>query len=622
MKFLFKASLLVLSSGITLPALAQSFPTPSPGEEIRIEKQDPLVPPLVKVNRITIIGTQYTDAVRLIMHTRSGDEVSPEALRLEQKRIAELGYFSDVTPKLIKQIDGYELVIYLRENAIVKGVQVKNKPQVLSREQILNAFKDLKSQTLNFDKLQQARESIEQQYRDRGYLLAHLEIIQQANGSWLNAQDQLELLMHEGRLEGFLLEGNIRTQDAVIERELSLKAGDLFDQNIFEKDLARLHRLGYFSDIKVQPEAGETAHQFKMRLVFSEEKTTDVGFNFSLNNRDGLLGGVHYTDPNFLGKGQYLNLKVQAGLDFFNLLGSQPQQSQRSFYGRIDFADPWLLPGRTSLGSSLFSERTPLFFGNALGNSDLALKNGLLQTRTGATLSMSRPLFGDVYSPWRGNLSFTAEQIGLTDFAALPQRELSLSKRFSATDIFFNLGSGLSYDSRNLALNPSKGVYGSIAAQPVWGDGSYLKLSGNLSAYIPLLDPGLTLALGLQGGTYVGDHPIYEQFFGAGYSTIRGWQENGTLFGSRYLIGSAEARFPIYDFISGVVFTDIGNFFSDKQAFNQQELPFKYGVGAGLRFQTPMGLLRLDYGIRDFEVLSQGSFLDAGQLHFSIGQKF
>ena len=76
------------------------------------------------------------------------------------------------------------------------------------------------------------------------------------------------------------------------------------------------------------------------------------------------------------------------------------------------------------------------------------------------------------------------------------------------------------------------------------------------------------------------------------------------------------------DFISGVLFTDIGNFYPDKLAFDQQELPFKYGVGAGLRLQTPMGLLRLDYGIRDFEVLSKGSFLDAGQLHFSIGQKF
>ncbi|MEZ0374032.1 MAG: BamA/TamA family outer membrane protein [Candidatus Sericytochromatia bacterium] len=51
-------------------------------------------------------------------------------------------------------------------------------------------------------------------------------------------------------------------------------------------------------------------------------------------------------------------------------------------------------------------------------------------------------------------------------------------------------------------------------------------------------------------------------------------------------------------------------------------MPFKYGVGAGIRVETPLGMLRLDYGVRNFSQLGWNSLLEAGQLHFSIGQKF
>jgi len=220
-------------------------------------------------------------------------------------------------------------------------------------------------------------------------------------------------------------------------------------------------------------------------------------------------------------------------------------------------------------------------------------------------------------------MSLRAEQVGVTDLNREPLRELSVSNRFSATDVFFSVGGSLSYDTRDIIIDPHSGWYGLFAFEPVWGDSAYLRLSGNLSTYVGLTD-WLTLALGVRGGTFLGENPPYEQFYSNGFNVIRGWQENGYLFGKQFVIGSAELRFPIFNPVSGVIFTDIGEFLPvpESRIQDNQGLPFKYGVGLGIRLNTPMGPLRLDYGIRDFSKLSFDGLFNAGQLHFSIGQKF
>lgn len=605
-------SFLVLS---LIPFSAIAAESDPQSDTIRFEHSDPLKPALARIQRITVIGTQYTDSVKLIMQTRPGDEITPEDLDKERKRILGLGFFADVTPRLVPQADGYELVIYLRELSKLSELELLNQPKHASKAEILAPFEDLKGQIMNLQSLKSAQETVEKLYHDQGYSLAHLEL-QEVNPG------HLQLTMHEGLIDSIQIEGLERTDPQVILREIRQPLGEAFEQTTFSQDLSRLRNLGHFEELSLRPQASpKDPHHFELILMVKEKQSRDVGFNFSLNNRDGILGGMHYTDTNFLGKSQYLNLQFQAGLDLLNLFSGQSNQSQRSFYGRAEFADPWLLPGRTSFAGSLYSERSPLFYGSALDQFP-GLENGLQQTRTGVSLSLGRPLFGDLYSPWRGSLSFGAEQVSLSDYNRQPQREITLSKRLSATDVLFNLGGSLSYDTRNYVLNPTQGVFGSLMAQPVWGDGSYLRLTGNLSTYLPLIPEALTLALGLQGGAFLGHQPVYEQFFSTGASTIRGWQENGSLFGSKFLIGSVEARFPIWQPISGVLFTDIGNFFPDSVLDQNQGLPFKYGLGAGVRVETPLGLLRLDYGIRNLSVLGWNTLLDAGQLHFSIGHKF
>jgi outer membrane protein insertion porin family len=585
-------------------------------------KKQPLQPSLFRILRIEVIGTAYQDAVTLALLTRPGDEVSREQLEADRNRIHTLGWFSEVVPRLQPVSGGYHLLFYVRENPTLERVKLLNPSAELSESALETAFEPQLGRILNYQDLRQQLDTLVKDYQQKGQVLASLTPTPYSSEELLSPDGTLYLEFHEGRIEDIRVTGNKETKPHVILREMSLKSGDIFERQRFEQDLARVFNTNYFESITPQVKPGQKdPHAFILEIDVQEKQTGDVGLNFGLNNRDGLVGGVRYTKDNFLGEGRRLNADVRVGLNPFGLA----QGAQLPVMGRVDFFDPWLLPDRTAFGASLYSERVPLLFGSNLDTaSELNLKDGgLIQRRTGVSLSLGRPLFGDFTSPWRGSLSLRAEQVGVNNLDGTPRPDLTYGKRFSATDSQYSLGGSLAFDTRNYLLNPTAGLYGNVAAEPVWGDGGYLRFSGNLSTYLTPVN-WLTLALGIQGGAFLGQNPAYEQFIAAGPTAIRGWQENGGLFGKQFWVGSLEARFPIFKPVSGVLFTDIGEFFAagNPTMGLNQGLPFKYGVGAGLRMETPLGLLRLDYGVRDFSNLGFSSLLEAGQLHFSVGHKF
>ncbi len=584
------------------PAMAQAT------DEFTIELS-PLKAQIYNIKRIRMTGNARQEAIKLAMYTRIGDQVTQADLDKDKQRIHELGYFSFVSMELRKLIDGYELIINAQEYPPLKEIHVLNDTQLKTHTDIQKYFASQMGKTLNITDIQKSFSTILESYHSQGYALAHIEIPDQ-NAAY--QEGVLKFKVHEGLLTAVRFKGNELTKNHVLERELALVAGTHFNTFRLAEDTQRLHRLQFFESVEPAPVPNPDQHTYTLVYTLKEAKSKDAGFNFTLGNRNGLVGGVYYKDTNFLGEGRQLNVDLKTSLNFLNPLSQENLQSPRTLFGRLDFFDPWLLPGHVSFGSSLFSERNPItFFADA---------EPVLQTRTGVNLRMGRPLFGDIQSPWRGSLSFTAEQIGLQGLDLQPRPDLTLSQRLSGSDHQFSLGGTLSLDTRNFIPNPTQGVFGSISAQPFWGDGSYLRLTGNMSTYLPLID-WLTLALNIQGGSLLGPNPPYEQFFATGFSAIRGWQENGQIFGKHYLLGSMEARFPIFNPVSGVLFADVGEFFSSA-TFNPLNPPFKYGVGAGVRVNTPLGLLRLDYGVRDFGGLQLNTLLEAGQIHFSMGHKF
>ena len=117
--------------------------------------------------------------------------------------------------------------------------------------------------------------------------------------------------------------------------------------------------------------------------------------------------------------------------------------------------------------------------------------------------------------------------------------------------------------------------------------------------------------------------PLEERFYSGGSNSVRGWGRsmlgpvssvNKPLGGNSQAEASAELRYPLYKMLHGVVFYDIGNVWSDYLTFPWSEL--RHAGGAGLRFQTPIGPIRMDLAWP----LGEGK--RSMQVHVSIGQAF
>ena len=111
--------------------------------------------------------------------------------------------------------------------------------------------------------------------------------------------------------------------------------------------------------------------------------------------------------------------------------------------------------------------------------------------------------------------------------------------------------------------------------------------------------------------------PFFEQFFVGGAESLRGYRED-RFWGDNMLLISVELRKPIAQAITGVVFVDYGDAWNGNPEFFigelEQHVNFKghFGTGVGMRVTTPIGHLRLDYGIGT----------EGGRTHFSMGHAF
>jgi outer membrane protein insertion porin family len=197
----------------------------------------------------------------------------------------------------------------------------------------------------------------------------------------------------------------------------------------------------------------------------------------------------------------------------------------------------------------------------------------------------------------------------------------------------------LVHNTRDFDLDPGAGAYDGLSVEygtvngntfagttfaQIPFDGPFNKASVDIRRYfskggrkLTPQDKRVTLAFRLRAGISSGKLPFFEQFFIGGAESLRGYQED-RFWGDNMLMASAELRKPIAQSISGVLFADYGDAWAGNPSFFITQLPQSQtfqgnlGVGVGIRVNTPIGHLRLDYGV--------GS--EGGRTHFSMGQAF
>jgi outer membrane protein insertion porin family len=232
----------------------------------------------------------------------------------------------------------------------------------------------------------------------------------------------------------------------------------------------------------------------------------------------------------------------------------------------------------------------------------------------------------------KGGTTYRLENVDISDVDEDASQDL---KSEEGENLISSMEFYLTRDSTDNVFNPRSGLVLSgsfeIAGGLLGGDKDYTKLFTLASKYIPLFGKGV-LQLQLRGGVAwpFSDQPsvpIYERFYAGGANTIRGYEERSVgpldpntddpLGGASLLIGNIEYTIPVIEFIKAAVFCDTGNVWTDAVDFASGG--YKTGIGFGVRVKTPVGPLKLDYGIPLDEVPGRDK---EGRFHFSMSHGF
>jgi outer membrane protein insertion porin family len=466
--------------------------------------------------------------------------------------------------------------------------------------------------------LQEDLRLIKQYYGDRGYIHAEVtpdpqldEATKRVNLTYHIVEREL---VYVRRID---VEGNLRTKDVVVRRELRIAPGEPFDGARIRKSLDRLYNLGYFEEVNVETEPTDQPDREDLIVSVKEAKTGSFSFGGGFSSIDRLVGLIELEQrnfdwrafPTFTGAGQDLRLRMEFG-------------TVRRYFD-LSFTEPWIFGRPVSFGVDLYNR-------TRLESRDIGL--GFEEQQRGAGLRLGREFIDGL----EGHLSYQLYWTQISDVAAEASADLKAEEGKSTVSV---IGTSLSWDSRDNRFDPARGafLFSSADLAGIGGDEDFLRLQGGVSQYVPHLDR-YVLELRARAGIVdaysdSAEVPIFERFFSGGAGTVRGFEErrvgprdpasNDPIGGEAMMVASAEEVVTLYKdergrpILKGAVFVDVGDVWRRVDEFAES---FKAGTGVGARVNTPIGPLRLDLG---FPISDPPEGEDREpRFHFNISRSF
>ena len=437
-------------------------------------------------------------------------------------------------------------------------------------------------------------------YSERGYPKAEIEPTD-FHLSEEEGKVDLRLQIREGsqiRIGEVKLTGLQKTKPEVILRELPVQTGDVFDQRKIDQSFHRLVNLGYFYEVSPSLlEEGRTPAEIIFNAKVTEARTGRfsgvIGYAPPTTEFEGapqLTGVIEATETNLLGTGRSVNFLWKSGL-------------LRTL--RIGYVEPWAFGKPIKLGVEYSQLKQRNQFTDAESNENAAA------VTVGAR-------FRRLYE---GSLGFSYKRIEFpVSDPFLPATSPSLSSPIAdvadaaaQSGVKYGVMFGLTRDSRDYFLNPTRGRLDGVAFEFSRGDFKLRKLWVDLRGYFPTWHRQV-IALGLHGAAAWGDNiPPTELFYLGGANTLRGYDEDW-FFGPRRVYANIEYRLLVGRTSQFFVFTDLGAVTQVDQptVFD----PVRVGYGFGMRLESKGGLLRMDYG------LAEGRSALEGKIHVNLGTSF
>jgi len=382
------------------------------------------------------------------------------------------------------------------------------------------------------------------------------------------------------------ISGNTKTLDRVIRRSLDVQDNLVYTATGLKNSKENLTRSSYFKDVKISTEPSKTPGEMDVKVDVQEGPTGTLSGGAGYSSIDKIFGVIQLSENNLFGRGWKTSLNAQFG-------------ARRTTFA-LDFRDPFFLD--TDYALLLTAYKTKLKYTD--------FEKEAVGGRIGLGYNLSRFVSASV--AFRADITQINPLAGIVPTPTVQQQiDLGAQQTRSLT---FNLVR----NTTDRAIDPSRGSIqsGSLewAGDPLGGDSQFLKYFLGAKAFYPVTATTVFSwnvlwghVIPRYGGWGKGEVPLYERFYLGGPYSIRGFRarslspvdpKTGELVGgNKELIANFEYTFPLVADIGfkGVLFTDVGNTWAQGDyPFNDQGVWVGYGVG--VRWYSPMGPLRLEYG--------------------------
>ena len=589
----------------------------APAEQAAPEKQAPaqkaenkLAPYIGKtITKQIIKGNKVVPEadIAAVLKTKPGMAFSEAGLTEDLSAIYELGYFYDLRPEFKVVPEGVQVIYNVLENPVYKRTEIVGST-VLNKKNAEALF------TMDTDKIANLREintcvqKLEEEYRSNGYILARVTDVH------MEQDGTLKVTVNEGIVEDFKVKGNVKTKDYVITREMKLKKGEPFNAKAARRSMQRIYNLGYFEDVNIKLNPGREPNSVEVEITVVEMNTGTFGIGAGYSNADGFVGMVSVGDKNFRGTGDKINIRWE--------FGGEDNKNYDFSYTR-----PWLDDKETSATINLY-DITNEYADYDINGDEIARYD---KKRRGQELTLSRKTDNefisnyitlknrdDIYKGPADGYEGDPDQYYEPGFENNKNKYENWmpkdyhERRAENFGVTRSITLGRVFDSRDNIYDPHEGkrIGYSLEWAGLGGDFNFTKVTADYRYYYRGGGESVW-ALNLGAGYADGDMPLSQRFSMGGSETLRGYEDD-QFRGNSMLKATLEYRFPIVKKVQGVLFTDNG-YAWDKRHEDEFDLGLlKNSYGVGLRINSPLGPVKLDYGYGD----------DGGKFHFSFGGQF
>jgi outer membrane protein insertion porin family len=480
-----------------------------------------------------------------------------------------------------------------------------------TKEELLKGLKSRVEKVYRSSVVQKDLLWLTDQYADEGYAYVDVSPLTMLDHEQklvhLTFKIEKGVTVHIDRIE---IAGNTKTRDKVIRRELKIAEGDLYSSSRLRKSRQRVMRTGYFKEVDLAPTPTEKREFLDLDIRVEETEMGRLEFGAGYGNVTGVVGSVALSHGNLFGLGYKAHIRAEVGERVMNF--------------STGFTDPRFLDTPYSLGFDAYNETYEY--------------NTYAADVTGGVIKVGREITDTI----RADLSYLYERV----------RIHNPSWTYGPGDyIYDEWARGATTTGKatlTLTRNTIDNIYNPTRGSNIWISGSFAGLGGDnffyaarggASWFHPIVGD-LVLNLRANVGMVRGYNgklvPLHEKLYVGGINSLRGFDrgmagpldvENEPIGALNMVSFQTEFLYPLSKAIGlrAAAFYDIGKGWGTDDnnphpSLDENFMPLRHAVGVGIRWYSPFGPIRVDWGYNLFPKSGRGE--KSAVWDFSMGAMF